>query len=138
MLQGETAFGRLFEFHPRMVESGRAAVLDLDLALMELRQPPTPRYEPLRRFPSSAFDLSVVAPPRALIGDVEAELSRNAGADLLSIEFLRPFTLEDGRRSLSYRLTVGASDRTLTSEEVNAIRSRIIEAMRRAGYDLRL
>jgi phenylalanyl-tRNA synthetase beta subunit len=46
--------------------------------------------------------------------------------------------LDDGRRSLSYRLTVGASDRTLTSEEVNAIRARVIEGMRQAGYDLRL
>ena len=138
VLHGETVIGRLFEFHPRLMESGRAAALDLDLALMERLQPPMPSYEPLRRFPSSAFDLSVVAPPRALIGDVEAELSRHAGADLLSIAFLRDFTLDDGRRSLSYRLTVGASDRTLTSEEVNAIRARVIEGMRQAGFELRV
>lgn len=138
VIHGEMAFGRLFEFHPRMVESGRAAVLDLDLPLIERMQPPVPRYEPLRRFPSSWFDLSVVAPPRALIGDLEAELSRHAGTALLSIAFLGDFALDDGRRSLSYRLTVGASDRTLTSEEVNAIRSTIIEGLRRAGYDLRL
>jgi phenylalanyl-tRNA synthetase beta chain len=138
VLHGETALGRLFEFHPRMVESGRAAALDLNLALMERFEPPTPRYEPLRRFPSSAFDLSVVAPARSLIGDVEAELSRRAGADLLSLAFLRDFTLDDGRRSLSYRLTIGAPDRTLTSEQVNAIRSRIIDGMRQAGFELRV
>jgi phenylalanyl-tRNA synthetase beta chain len=138
VLHGETVIGRLFEFHPRLMESGRAAALDLDLALMERLQPPMPSYEPVRRFPSSAFDLSVVAPARALIGDVEAELSRHAGADLLSIAFLRDFTLDDGRRSLSYRLTVGASDRTLTSEEVNAIRARVIEGMRQAGFELRV
>jgi phenylalanyl-tRNA synthetase beta chain len=136
--RGETRLGRLFEFHPRMVEAGRAAVLDLDLALLERLQPGTPRYEPLRRFPSSAFDLSVVAQPRAPIGDVMSELSQHAGADLLSISFLRDFALPDGRRSLSYRLTVGTADRTVTSEEVNAIRSRVIEAMRRGGYELRV
>jgi hypothetical protein len=39
---------------------------------------------------------------------------------------------------LSYRLTVGASDRTLTLEEAGAIRSRVIESLRLKGYELRL
>jgi phenylalanyl-tRNA synthetase beta chain len=133
-----TPLGRLFEFHPRMVEGGRAAVLDLDLALLEKLQPTQARYQPLRKFPSSAFDLSVVAPARALIGSVEAELARAGGAGVLSISFLRDFTLPDGQRSLSYRLTAGAADRTLTSEEVSAVRARVIAAMRERGYELRL
>jgi phenylalanyl-tRNA synthetase beta chain len=135
---GETCVGRLFEFHPRMVEPGRAAALDLDLAFLEKLQPPAPHYRPLRRFPASAFDLSVVAAPRGLIQDVQDELARLAGADLLSIAFLRDFALPDGRRSLSYRLTVGASDRTLTSQEAGEIRSRVIESLRLKGYELRL
>lgn len=138
LICGEARVGRLFEFHPRMVEGGRAAALDLDLALLEKLQRPAPHYRPLRRFPASAFDLSVVAAPRALIEDVQEELVRVAGADLLSIAFLRDFALPDGRRSLSYRLTVGASDRTLTSEEAGTIRSRVIESLRLQGYELRL
>ena len=101
-------------------------------------QPAPARYQPLRRFPASAFDLSVVAPARALVGDVQARLARHAGADLLSIVFLRDFALPDGQRSLSYRLTVGASDRTLSSEEVSAIRARIIDGMHEAGFDLKV
>ncbi len=132
---GATLIGRLFEFHPRMVEAGRAAVLDLDLARAETMQQPA-AYKRWSRFPASAFDLSVVAPPRALIGDVQASIHKHAeGA---SVAFLREFTLADGSRSLSYRLTVGANDRTLSSEEVSAIRTRIIEGMRAAGYDLRV
>jgi phenylalanyl-tRNA synthetase beta chain len=138
VLLGDTAIGRLFEFHPSMVETGRAAVLDLDLELLEKLQPAQARYQPLRRFPASAFDLSVLAPARTLIGDVQAQLQRLAGADLLSIEYLREFPLPTGGRSLSYRLTVGASDRTLSSEEVSTIRGRIIEGMREAGFDLKV
>jgi hypothetical protein len=33
---------------------------------------------------------------------------------------------------------VGAADRTLSSEEVSAIRARIIEGMRAAGYELKV
>jgi phenylalanyl-tRNA synthetase beta subunit len=35
-------------------------------------------------------------------------------------------------------LTVGANDRTLSSEEVAAVRDRVIEAVRQAGYELRV
>ncbi len=136
--RGETKLGRLFEFHPRMIDGGRAAVLDLDLARLMRLQPEAARYRPLRRFPESAFDLSVLAGPRALIADVQSALEKLAGDTLLSIAFLREFELADGERSLSYRLTVGASDRTLSAEEVGAVRSRIIDGMRAAGYELRL
>jgi phenylalanyl-tRNA synthetase beta chain len=125
--------GRLFEFHPKMIENGRAAVLDLDLTL--LNQPREVRYQPLRRFPESAFDLSVIVPERALIGDVEGAMPRLP--EILSIEFLREFALADKKRSLSYRITLGAPDRTLTSEEVQAVRERIIEAVVADGYDFR-
>jgi phenylalanyl-tRNA synthetase beta chain len=134
----ETRIGRLFEFHPRLVETGRAAALDVDLTLVEKLQPAEPRYQPLRRFPTSAFDLSVVAPPRALIGDIETQLRNFAGDALVTDAFLRDFALPDGSRSISFRLTVGAADRTLSSEEVAEIRARIIEGMRRSGYDLRV
>jgi phenylalanyl-tRNA synthetase beta chain len=135
---GETVVGRLFEFHPRMVETGRAAVLDLDLEKVERLQPTATAYHTLRRFPTSAFDLSVIAGARTLIGDVESRLSALAGDSLVSIVFLRDFPLPDGSRSLSYRLTVGSTDRTLSSEEVAAVRSRIIEGMRQAGYELKV
>jgi phenylalanyl-tRNA synthetase beta chain len=138
LVRAGAVLGRLFEFHPRMVEGGRAAVLDLDLTQLQDLQPAAPRYAPLRRYPSSTFDLSVVVPARALIGDVEAELRRHAAGDLLSIAFLRDFPVAPGQRSLSYRLTIGAPDRTLTSEEVTTIRSRIIEGMRRDGYELKV
>jgi phenylalanyl-tRNA synthetase beta chain len=144
VLHGATNVGRLFEFHPRMVEGGRAAVLDLDLTrLMQLQRSPE-RYQPLRRFPESAFDLSVLVGARVLIADVQSALQKLAGDTLLSIVFLREFALPsgageaNGARSLSYRLTLGAPDRTLSAEEVGVVRSRIIDGMRSAGYELRL
>jgi phenylalanyl-tRNA synthetase beta chain len=125
--------GRLFEFHPKMVENGRAAVLELDLTL--LNKPRETRYQPLRRFPESAFDLSVLAPARMLIGDVQSAIP--ALPEILCIEFLREFALPDGKRSLTYRITLGAADRTLTSEETGAIRERIIEAVKLHGCEFR-
>jgi phenylalanyl-tRNA synthetase beta chain len=66
---------------------------------------------------------------------------RFAGDNLVSIEFQRVYTgapLPEGTKSVSFRLTVAALDRTLASEEVGAIRARIIDGMRGLGFELRL
>ena len=60
---------------------------------------------------------------------------------LESIEFLRQYSGEqtgEGRKSVSFRLTVGSAERTLSSEEVSEIRQRIIDGMRALGYELRV
>ncbi len=136
------AAGRLFELHPSLVETGRAAVLDLDLAVArELAAQATISYAPIRRYPASAFDLSVVVGLRELAGGIGKKLAGYAAGDLVSIEFLRQYTgppLPEGSKSVSFRLTVASSGRTLSSEEVSAIRSRIIDAMRTEGYELRV
>lgn len=46
--------------------------------------------------------------------------------------------LPEGKQSFSYRLTVYAADHTLSAKEVSAIRMRIIDGMKAAGYELRL
>jgi phenylalanyl-tRNA synthetase beta chain len=132
---GDVELGRLFEFHPKMIETGRAAVLDLNLELLFQEQPETPRYHSLRRFPTSAFDITVAVPARTTIGEVQAAIPLQP--EILSIEFLREFDLPDGRRSLSYRITAGASDRTISSEETGAIRTAVLDALTRLGYESR-
>ncbi len=137
----DRAIGRLFEFHPSMVETGRAAVLDINLRALEEAQPKQIRHVAIRRYPSSAFDLSVVAHLRRPVGEIQQLLEELGGADLLSIEFVREYTgppLAENTKSVSFRLTVGSADRTLSSEEVGAIRSRVIDGMHSAGFELRV
>jgi phenylalanyl-tRNA synthetase beta chain len=136
----ERAMGRLFELHPSML-AGRAAILDVDLDQMLALRPREQRYRPIRRYPSSVFDLSVVAGARELVGDLRKRIESLAGEPLDSIEFLRQYSgppIPEGMRSVSFRLTVAAPDRTLSLEEAGAIRSRIIEGMHEQGYDLRV
>jgi phenylalanyl-tRNA synthetase beta chain len=138
--QGERV-GRLFEFHPSMVETGRAAILDLDLLMVEKLSGETAKYTPVRRYPSSAFDLSVIADLREHAGRLEDLLWSFVGPLAESVQFVRQYSgapLEEGRKSVSFRVTVGSGERTLASEEVSAIRNQIIEGMRGLGYDLRV
>jgi phenylalanyl-tRNA synthetase beta chain len=132
--------GRLFELHPALAE-GRTAMLDLDLTVVQAATPKEKRYTPIRRYPSSGFDLSVVARHRELAGDLRAKLAALAGPLLQSIEYQRQYAgppLAEGTKSVSFRLTVGSQERTLSSEEVAGIRAHLIDGMRAQGYDLRL
>ncbi len=138
--RGEKA-GRLFELHPSLLEAGRAAILDLDLAVIQRLAPGEMKYTPIRRYPSSAFDLSVIAGAREHAGKLEAAIASLAGPLLESIHFLRQYSgppLAEGQQSVSFRLTVGSPERTLSSEEAGEIRARIIEGMRERGYELRV
>jgi phenylalanyl-tRNA synthetase beta chain len=133
--------GRVFELHPSLVETGRAAVLDLDLDRVRALAAVELRYTPIRRYPSSAFDLSVIAGLRELVGDLQSKVQSFAGPLVESIEFLRQYSgppLEAGQNSVSFRLTAGSPERTLSNEETSAIRARIIEGMRALGYELRV
>jgi phenylalanyl-tRNA synthetase beta chain len=138
--RGEVA-GRLFELHPSLGVEGRAAVLDIDLAMTQRLDAGAKKHQALRRYPTSTFDLSVVAGIRQPVAHIETRLAGLAGADLVSIEFVRQYTgapLAEDRKSVSYRITVGAADRTLSSDDLIAIRERIIGGMKSAGYELRL
>jgi len=134
--------GRVFELHPSLIETGRAAVLDLDLdRVRALAAAAELRYTPIRRYPSSAFDLSVIAGLRDPAGELQSKVRSFAGPLVESVEFLRQYSgppLEAGQKSVSFRLTAGSPERTLSNDETTAIRARIIEGMRALGYDLRV
>ena len=138
--RGEKA-GRLFEIHPSLLESGRAALLDLDLQIVRRLAAGEKKYTPIRRYPSSAFDLSVIAGVREQAGKLETAIRSFAGPLLEFIHFQRQYSgppLEEGRKSVSFRLTVGSPERTLSSDEVGEVRVRIIEGIRQLGYELRV
>ena len=140
VLWRENVAGRLFELHPSML-AGRAAILDIDLELVRRLQPREKSYRSIRRYPASAFDLSVIAGARELVGDLRKRIASLAGEPLVSIEFQRRYAgppIAEGMQSVSFRLTVAAPDHTLSLEEAGAIRGRIIEGMRELGYELRV
>jgi phenylalanyl-tRNA synthetase beta chain len=115
-----------------------AAALDLDA--LAARPRPVPQHEPLPRFPAVQRDMAfVVGADRTLAAaDLEAALSAEAGPLLRDLTLFDVFRFPDGRRSLAWRLTFQAADRTLTDDEVNAIHARMSGAITsRFGVTLR-
>jgi phenylalanyl-tRNA synthetase beta chain len=113
----------------------RVGWLDLDLGLLldSERVPRRPEESrPLSRFPSSDIDLAFVVPEPVPAGSVEGTL-RRAGGELLEtvdlFDVYRGAPLSEGSRSLAFHLRFCALDRTLTDEEIGALRDGCIEAV---------
>ena len=93
-------------------------------------QPAPPRYQPLPRFPSVQRDMAFsIADPGLAVARVQAAIARAAGPLLRHVAVFDVFRLADGSRSVAWRLTFQADDRTLTDEQVNTIHARVAEAV---------
>jgi len=129
--------GRLSELHPVLVENGRAAVLDIDLDVLQQLIPARASYVPVRRFPTSSFDLSVLAGVRERAGDLELEIRRFAGDLAERVEYVREYQgepLPEGKKSVSFRVVASAPDHTLNAEEITDLRNGIIAGLNSLGY----
>jgi len=87
---------------------------------------PAPVHRALPRFPSVQRDMAfVIADPGLSAAAVERVIRAEAGPLLRAVTVFDVFRLDDGRRSVGWRLTFQAEDRTLTDEEVNGIHERV-------------
>ena len=92
-------------------------------------------YRPVSRFPSSDIDLAFIVDDAVPAAAVEATLLSAGGAELAELRLFdvyRGAQTGEGRRSLAFTLRFQAPDRTLTDDEVGAIRQRCIEAVETA------
>jgi phenylalanyl-tRNA synthetase beta chain len=101
--------------------------------------PLAPRHQPLPRFPSVQRDLAfAIADPALAVATVQAAIVRAAGPLLRDVAVFDVFRLPDGARSVGWRLTFQADDRTLTDAEVNGVQLRVAEVVSREfGITLR-
>jgi len=109
-------------------------------AAVRLDALPTSRtFEPARalpRFPSVQRDMAFqVSDPALTTAAIEAVIRREAGPLLREAAVFDVFRLPDGGRSIAWRLTFQADDRTLTDDEVNAIHARVAQ---RVSGELRI
>jgi phenylalanyl-tRNA synthetase beta chain len=129
--------GRIFELHPSLIKTGRAAILDIDLQSIEPMFAREIKYTPIRRFPTSSFDLSIVAQTREPVGLLREHIVHPL---VTNVEFVRQYSgppLPEGSKSATFRVTVGSADRTLSNDDITAVRAALTSNLRSQGYEFR-
>lgn len=138
-LQGDR-LGRFGQLHPSLCE-GRglpaevyAFELDLDVWLDHLDQPErqVPRFQPYSSFPASDRDLAFFVDQSVTVAELERIIRRQGGALLSEVELFDQYCGEhvpENQRSLAFRLTYRASDRTLTEAEVEPVHDQVRQSL---------
>ncbi|WP_409483232.1 phenylalanine--tRNA ligase subunit beta [Arsenicicoccus dermatophilus] len=132
--------GHAGELHPKVVAAlelpERTCAAELDLSVLTRAAAGTiAEAHKLSTYPVAHSDVALVVAEAVPAAEVERALRTGAGADLESVTLFDVFRSEqlgEGRKSLAFRLSVRAADRTLTTAEVSELRDRAIEAARTA------
>lgn len=93
------------------------------------------RYTPVDRFPSSKRDISVLADEELPGGKVKDVITASGGPLLKASTFVdiyRGEQIPPGKKSLTFSLEYGLSERTLTEEEVEKAHAGVKEAIKRS------
>ncbi|MDG6102922.1 phenylalanine--tRNA ligase subunit beta [Dactylosporangium aurantiacum] len=127
LLVGDTVVGHAGELHPAVCAAldlpRRTVAMELDLDALPI--PGVATAPRLSGFPTALLDVALVVDAAVPAGDVESALTEGAGELLESVRLFDVYEgaqLGEGRKSLAYKLTFRAPDRTLTGEEALAAR----------------
>jgi phenylalanyl-tRNA synthetase beta chain len=131
------------ELHPNVCAAlelpRRTCAMEVDLDAVPL--PGVAQAPPVSGFPPALIDVALVVDAATPAGTVERALVDGAGALLEAVRLFDVYAGEQvgaGRKSLAYKLTFRAPDRTLTVEEAVAARDAAVAvAFDRVGATLR-
>jgi phenylalanyl-tRNA synthetase beta chain len=108
-----------------------APVLGFEVELDAAPRRPT-RYRPVPSTPSSERDLALLLPDGVTAAEVRRVLQQAAGPLLLGLAVLDEYRgggMAPGVRSVMFRLTFRAPDRTLAAPEVDEVERRVLAAL---------
>ena len=101
---------------------------------------PERRYQPLPKFPAATRDISVVCDESTPMMEVEKAIKKAVGKSLESIalfDVYRGEQIEEGKKSLSFAISMRSYERTLTDEEADNSIRRVLKALGEMGIALR-
>lgn len=128
--------GYVGELHPAAAREldlpGRPVALEVDLlAIVEAARPPIAQSLP--RYPSASRDLAVVVGEEVPAAALLRTIGASGGPELESVQAFDEYRgeqVEDGAKSVAFRLTFRSSEKTLTEADVEARLSSIRGALK--------
>ncbi|GII99507.1 phenylalanyl-tRNA synthetase beta subunit [Sediminihabitans luteus] len=138
--------GHAGELHPKVVETlglpARTVAFEVDLDVLLAAADPSPlQAHEVSTFPLAKEDLALVVDAGVPAEDVRAAVVEGAGALLEDVRLFDVFTgpqVGEGKKSLAFSLRLRGTDRTLTADDVVAVReAAVAAATARTGAVLR-
>lgn len=134
---GDERIGWVGELHPKVTENYGfpdipILAADLDLELLYTLSPKNFYAAPLSAYPPVIEDLAMIVPEETPSEEIEKVIFASGGFLLKRVDLFDIFRADQigkGKKSMAYRLTYQAPDRTLTDQNVGKLRARIIKQL---------
>ncbi len=131
--------GIIGKLHPNCTKDN-VYVLEINLDKLLEKKTGKMKYKEISKFPSVKKDLAVVIDKDVTSEEIAKQIKKLAGNLLLGSKIFDVYTgenIEENKKSIAYSLEFGATDRTLTDDEINAILEKIIAGLEKQGAIIR-
>ncbi len=138
------ALGILGEIHPEVQETYGIGVKTYvaKLNIPELMESAAGKitYQPLPKFPATTRDLSVICDDEIPVAELEKAIKGAVGKILEKVTLFDVYKgkqIEDGKKSVSYSISMRSHDGTLTDELADGAMKRVLKSLSAIGAELR-
>lgn len=132
--------GIIGRLHPELTDE-KVYVMEVNLDKLLAKKVGKMKYKEISKYPIVKKDLSIIIDKNITSAEIAQILKKSAGSFLNNIEVFDVYTgstIQEGRKSISYSLSFGANDKTLTDEQINEVLNKIIQTVQnKLGASLR-
>jgi phenylalanyl-tRNA synthetase beta chain len=134
--------GALTTVHPLVLKNFKMkghlslAVIDLtDIEARELKD--KTKYNPLSKFPSSTFDLTVVMNQANPAAGAIGVLNSLKQKEIKSKSIVDVFMMNETQKAVTIRTVFEDSEKTLSSEMIKELEQKVVQVLEKAGFPLK-
>lgn len=135
--------GVMAEVRPRYFDSKseRLILAEVDIEAILATYTAPVLFNSINKFPDSFFEISLVIDKRELFSSIKDTFLANIGD--IPLKSLEPVSVYEGKplseseKSLSIRFIFGKDDSTISAEELEGMRSKVLSVIDRSKYRLR-
>lgn len=139
------AIGIIGEIHPDVLENYEIGVktycAKFNIPEMEKIAVTEKTYKPLPKYPATSRDLSLICDDELPAGEIEKAIKKAVGNTLEKVtlfDIYKGKQIEDGKKSISYSITMRSHEGTLTDEQADGAMKRVLKALKAIGAELRV
>ena len=141
--QGET-LGYITVLHPSLKQKisrrSACAVLELNVTMLSKISAVVASYKEAAKYPEVKLDFNFVVPNSTEFKTVADKISAFDSPLFKELQFVSLYRgqgIDDGYKSLTFNVTIGSSDHTLSGQEIDEYQAGLIAYMQVDGYKLR-
>jgi phenylalanyl-tRNA synthetase beta chain len=134
--------GSIFTVHPLILKNYKMkghltlAVIDItDLESREMKD--KTKYQPIPKFPSSFFDVTVVMAKDAPAASAVTALNALKVKEIKNKSLVSIFMIDEMKKAVTVRTVFEDSEKTLAPETIKSLEQNVIQALEKAGFPLR-